>query len=290
VTLEANPEEIAPAALAAWRQAGVDRLSLGAQSFDEKHLRFLGRAHGAAQIRAAVASARKACFEKVSLDLMFGLPGQDLASLRSDLEAAAALSPEHVSAYNLTLEPRTRMYREWKQGRFRLPGDELQATMFETVEEVLERAGLRRYEISNYARAGFQSFHNRHYWMRGSYLGIGTGAHSCLATAEGGRRWWNLRDHRRYIARALAAQPVEEGSEYLTAADARREWVFLRLRSVEGFRSEDFRRTFERDIEEIFPGVLAALAAEGLVGDGAERVALTKRGRLLSNEAFMRFF
>lgn len=290
ITLEANPEGITPAALGAWRRAGVDRLSLGAQSFDPGHLAFLGRKHRADDIRAAVASAREAGFDNLSLDLIYGLPGQDLRSLEADLDEAAALAPPHLSAYNLTLEPRTRMHRAWRQGRLALPPEEVQAAMFERIEERLGRAGLARYEISNFARPGFESIHNRHYWRRGSYLGVGVGAHSCVASEGGGRRWWNLRDHRRYIARALAGEEVEEGAEELTAADARREWVFLRLRGAEGFCRAEFRETFARDIEEIFPGVLASLAAEGLVGASADRVALTRRGRLLSNEAFLRFF
>ncbi|MDP3937943.1 MAG: radical SAM family heme chaperone HemW [Deltaproteobacteria bacterium] len=290
ITLEANPEGLSASALSEWREAGVNRLSLGAQSFDARHLEFLGRGHRAEDIRAAVALARGAGFENVSLDLIFGMPGQDLASLQTDLGEAVALGPQHVSAYNLTLEPGTRLHRDWKQGKLEPPEEGLQAEMFEAIENRLARAGLARYEISNFACPGFESSHNRHYWRRGSSLGIGTGAHSFLASARGGRRWWNVRDHRRYIARALADEPVEEGAEDLTDDDARREWVFLRLRGVEGFAVEEFRRAFKHDVDEVFPGVIAALIADGLVGDDPERVALTRRGRLLSNEAFMRFF
>ena len=290
ITLEANPEGLAPARLDAWRRSGVDRLSLGAQSFHEGHLRFLGRSHRAADIRAAARAAREAGFANLSLDLIFAIPGQTPEALEDDLDQALALGPEHLSCYNLTPEPATRFGRETREGRHALPGEETQARMFTRIGERLAEAGLPRYEISNVARPGFESIHNRHYWRRESYLGIGTGAHSLLARADGGTRWWNVRDHRRYIALAGEGKSCVEGSEALGPLDARREWVFLRLRDVEGFGKGEFRRTFREDPDEAFPGVLPALIEEGLLGAPGDRVTLTDRGRLLSDEVFLRFF
>jgi len=290
VTLEANPEGLAPEKLCAWREAGVDRISLGAQSFHDRHLAFLGRAHRAADIRAAVRAAREAGFANVSLDLIFGMPGQTLEELEEDLDQALALRPEHLSCYNLTAEPATRFGRELRAGKWTLPGEEVQARMFTRTGERLEAAGLRRYEISNFARPGFESIHNRHYWRRESTLGIGTGAHSFAADSRGGTRWWNVRDHRRYIAAAREGKSCVEGSERLGPEDARREWVFLRLREVEGLGPREFLETFGRELDEAFPGVLQVLIEEGLIDASDDRLALTDRGRLLSDEVFLRFF
>lgn len=290
VTLEANPEAMELAQLESWRRAGVDRISLGAQSFQARHLAFLGRMHSADEIDGAVRLARRAGFGNVSLDLIFGMPGQTLEELDDDLARVIALAPEHVSAYNLTMEPRTRHYREWKSGKFQLPGEDEQAEMFGLIGRRLSKAGLRRYEISNFAREGFESVHNLHYWTRGSSLGIGAGAHSCIASSSGGRRWWNLRDHKLFMDRAISGGPCVEGEEALSPGDARREWVFLRLRLVEGFSVDDFEETFGAGIHESFPGVLDRLTEAGLIPEAAGRVALTERGRLLSNDAFLSFF
>lgn len=290
VTLEANPEALRLASLEGWRRAGIDRLSLGAQSFQARHLAFLGRLHSADEIDDAVRLARAAGFGNVSLDLIFGMPGQTLEELDGDLARVIALAPEHVSAYNLTMEPRTRLYREWKRGKFQLPGEDEQAEMFGLIGARLSKAGLRRYEISNFAREGFESVHNRHYWMRGSSLGIGAGAHSCIASSSGGRRWWNLRDHKRFMSRAIAGESCVEGEEALSPRDARREWVFLRLRLVEGFSVDEFEETFGAGFHESFPGVLDRLVAAGLVPEGPGRVALSERGRLFSDDAFLSFF
>ncbi len=290
ITLEANPEGLALPVLGRWRRAGVDRLSLGAQSFSERHLRFLGRSHGAPEIREAIRRARARGFENLNLDLIFGMPGQTLGELEADLEQTLALSPPHVSAYNLTLEPKTALHRRWKRGAFALPDEEIQAEMFERIASRLTAAGLRRYEISNFARPGYESVHNRHTWLRGSYLGIGTGAHSCIADPAGGVRSWNVRDHKRYIRQALAGESCEEGAERLTVEEARREWVFLRLRTAEGFEASAFGQQFGLSVEEAFPGVMDRLTEAGLVHAAPGAVALTAKGCLLSDEVFLSFF
>jgi oxygen-independent coproporphyrinogen-3 oxidase len=290
VTLEANPEGLNPAWLARWRSAGVDRLSVGAQSFNDDHLAFLGRGHTAPDIRRAVSAARDAGYRKISLDLIFGMPGQSLQDLDEELDCMIALDPPHVSAYNLTMEPGTAHYRQWKKGAFTLPDEEVQSALFERVSERLSAAGLGRYEISNFARKGHKSVHNRHYWLRGSYLGIGTGAHSCHAKPEGGTRWWNIRDHRRYIERALSGESCTESVEKLSALDARREWAFLRLRAVKGFRQREFQEQFAVTFDEAFPGVLDRLREAGLIAAATDRVCLTDRGRLLSDDVFLSLF
>ncbi|OGP86498.1 MAG: hypothetical protein A2Y95_07885 [Deltaproteobacteria bacterium RBG_13_65_10] len=290
ITLEANPEGLDVHALKVWRRLGVDRLSLGAQSFKPEHLAFLGRTHRAVDIRAASQAARAAGFSNVSLDLIFGLPDQTIADLERDLEEALALGPDHLSCYSLTMEPSTAHGRAWKAKKFVLPDEEQQAEMITLIVSRLSKAGLDRYEISNFAREGYASVHNRHYWLRESYLGIGTGAHSFIASPEGGVRWWNLRDHRRYIQLALQGRSCVEQEERLSAVDARREWIFLRLRGVEGFCRREFRTLFGADPGEAFPGVLRPLVEAGLLSVRGGRIALTEEGRLLADEVFLSFF
>ena len=161
ITLEANPEGLNPAWLTRWRSAGVDRLSVGAQRFNDGHLAFLGRGHTAPHIRRAVSAARDAGYWKISLDLIYGMPGQSLQDLDEELDCMIALDPPHVSAYNLTMEPGTALYRQWKKGAFSLPDEEVQSALFERVAERLSAAGLARYEISNFAKKGHESLHNR---------------------------------------------------------------------------------------------------------------------------------
>jgi len=188
VTLEANPGAADAARFAALREAGVSRLSIGVQTFDDLALRRLDRAHTGEEARAAFRAAREAGFGNVSLDLMFGIPFQTLADAASDLEAALALGPEHISAYELTIEPGTAFHALHARGRLAgLPDEEAALAMWELRDRLLSRAGYERYEISNFARPGFRCRHNLNYWRRGEYLGLGAGAHSFI----GGRRLWN---------------------------------------------------------------------------------------------------
>src|SRR5439155_1715088 len=174
---------------ACYRAAGVNRLSLGAQSFHAGHLRTLGRDHGAADVRAAAAAARATGFANLSLDLIFAVPGETLAEWEGDLEAALALGPEHVSAYTLTYEPGTPFHAWRASGRLRAVDEDGEAAMAEAALERLAAAGYARYEVSSFARPGFASRHNTSYWDGSDYLGLGPGAHSFSAEPAPGRRW-----------------------------------------------------------------------------------------------------
>jgi oxygen-independent coproporphyrinogen-3 oxidase len=274
VTLEANPENLDRARLAAFRAAGVTRLSLGVQSLDDRVLRRLGREHSAAEAQAAFAAARAAGFGDVSVDVLYGAPEQDLASWAATLDAALAWQPEHLSAYALTLEPGTPFGRRPPTD---LPDEAVITGQFERLCEATAAAGLERYEISNFARPGFQSRHNLLYWRREEYLGLGPGAHACL----GAVRFGNVRAHTRYRAALAADQWPIAWAERLTPAQARVERVMLGLRLAEGIplawlgdpsaAATPGRPALDRHLEA------------GSVALRGDRLALTQRGILLAD-------
>jgi oxygen-independent coproporphyrinogen-3 oxidase len=275
VTLEANPSTLERDRLRGFRGAGVDRLSLGVQSFDDEALRRLGRAHRASECLRALEAARAAGFGNLSLDLIVGAPGQSRASVERDLTAAVAAAPEHVSVYALTLEAGTPFARAARAGKLRVPDDDLVAEMLLAAETRLASAGLARYEVSSFARPGFESRHNQRYWQRRPVLALGVGAHSTephSAEAPFGARSANERELPAWLARIEAGCFAAPEREVLDAATARGEAAFLALRTRAGLVAERFaaefgappRRFFARAIEEL---VAAGLLAERANGD-----------------------
>ncbi len=289
ITLEANPGTVDEAKLRGLRRAGVNRISLGAQSFDDATLKFLGRMHSAGDTRAAAALARRAGFERLNLDLIFGVPGQTIASVIRDIEDAAALEPDHVSAYNLTFEPGAALFAEMKRGRVRPLADDEQALMYAVVRSELPRRGYRMYEISNYARPRGEARHNLTYWRAESYLGLGAGAHSFARAGAGGRRWWNERNPNRYIALALTAGTAEAGDERIEPRTAMGEFVFLNLRLREGFELCDFESRFGVGFDEAFDGAAAELFDGGLLERAGGGIRLTERGLEVADLVFAEF-
>jgi putative oxygen-independent coproporphyrinogen III oxidase len=274
VTLEANPESCDPARLAAYRDAGVNRVSIGVQSFDEGVLAKLGRRHGPADAERAVRAAARV-FEDVAVDLIYGARRSTVATARGDAERAAALPVKHASAYALTVDaavlgeetPFARMSRE---GRLPLPADEEVAAQATAIRAALRRAGLRRYEISNYARPGWESVHNRLYWESDSYLGVGAGAWGCLHAPQGARRWGNLRDADAWMAAVEAGRLPTAEEDDLGAAELREERLLLALRTTRGLPWEEIPERRRGEAERL---VRARLAAR--LGD---RLVLTARG------------
>ncbi len=292
-TLEVNPGTLERERLPAFRDAGVGRVSLGVQSFDDGILKRLGRAHRAEQARLSLRAAREAGFEAVSLDLIFAAPGQDLAGLDADLAEAIAFAPEHLSTYELTLEADTPFGRAAARGRLRLPDEDLVAAMHERIENRLTAAGYERYEISSYARPGFAAVHNRRYWERRPVLGLGVGAVSsdpADAEAPFGRRRANTRDLHVYLQRVAAgASPEAAPPEVLDAATARGEAAFLALREARGLDASAFEREFGRPPRGFWRGAIDSLLAEGLLCEEAGHLRLTARGRLFSDGVFQHF-
>jgi oxygen-independent coproporphyrinogen-3 oxidase len=273
VTLEANPSTLERERLAGFRAAGVGRLSLGVQSFDDATLKRLGRAHRAEEALRTLAAARAAGFADVSLDLIEGAPGQSLADLERDLDAALAFGPEHVSAYALTLEEGTPFARAVAADKLAVPGDDLVAEMLERTHARLGAAGYARYEVSSWARPGRESLHNQRYWRRAPVLGLGVGAHSSEPAAEGapfGARAANERSLAAWLARIEAgggATPPER--EAPPAATARGEAAFLALRTRAGLDAARFAAEFGAAPRQFFAEAIDALLALGLVSESA---------------------
>lgn len=267
-TVEANPATFDLAKARLLREHGVTRVSLGTQSFQRDTLATLGRDHSPEDAVAGFRVLREAGFTNLNIDLMFSVPGQSLESWQSDIETALTLEPEHVSAYNLTYEEDTAFLARHLRGE--LDADENRdADLFYAGVDAFEGAGFAHYEISNYARPGFESRHNRAYWGGEDYLGLGPGAVSTLE----GRRWTNVPDTARYVAAAESGASVRTAEERLSEEDRRLEAIGLRLRTAEGLPVR-----FIRDEER-----LASLSREGLVAESGGHLVLTRAGKALAD-------
>jgi len=289
ISLEANPDPADTKHFFGYRSCGVNRLSLGAQSFQPHLLRFLGRLHTADETREALRAILKAGFENFNVDLIYASPGQSLSDLSADLEETLSFHPPHLSAYGLTIEEKTIFYRQYRAGKISPLPEEEEVAMAELIEEALAGVGLERYEISNYARPGWQARHNVNYWQGGDYLGVGAGAHShqrigdCIA-----HRWQNERHPPRYMARIAsegrAVAEEERTDRHQTAA----EFMFLGLRMTLGISVEEFSRRFGKNLAEFYPAIRDWLE-DGLMEENAERLRLTRRGLLVANSIFVNF-
>jgi oxygen-independent coproporphyrinogen-3 oxidase len=289
ITLEANPGTVTHEKLVGYLAAGVNRLSIGAQSFNEAVLRFLGRNHDTGQTRDAVRIAHQAGFHRLNLDLIFAIPGQKLDDAVRDIEEAVALQPDHISAYNLTFEEGTALFAEMRRGRISPMASDDQAEIFHAVRHTLASHGYPMYEISNYAPPGHEARHNLTYWRADSYLGIGAGAHSYAAAMEGGRRWWNERVPGRYIERVLATGRAEAGAEAIDAATAASEFVFLNLRMRAGFRISEFERRFGINFDSRYGEPTVRLTEAGFLEREPDRLYLTERGIEVADSVFAEY-
>jgi putative oxygen-independent coproporphyrinogen III oxidase len=278
VTLEANPEGLDVDRLRTFREAGVTRLSLGVQALDDALLRRLGRTHSAADAAAAYHAARAAGLNDVSVDLLYACPGQDLAIWVRTLDEVLAWAPEHLSAYVLTLEPATPFGRRPPTG---LPDEDLQVAQFDALVERTARAGLERYEVSNFARRGRRSRHNLGYWRREDYIGLGPGAHG----AFGPLRYWTQRSEPRWRAAVLAGGWGIQGWERLSERQVAAERIVLGLRLVEGIPVEWLARHLADEVDT-GASVIARYLAAGVMTVRDGRAALTDRGVLVSDAIF----
>ena len=278
ITLEANPDSAHdPEGLAALRQAGFNRVSLGMQSADDGELRALGRVHTAAQVRASVEALRKAGFENLSLDLIYGLPRQTQEHWRENLTAAAALEPEHLSCYGLKVEEGTPLFARAAEAD--LPDDGAQADLYLYAVEYLASQGYRQYEISNFAKEGFASRHNLKYWTLGEYMGFGPGAHSDL----GGARYAYEKDLEGYIRGVREQGPLLSESDRIPPMDRDIEWLMLGLRTVRGLDPKEFENRFRRRFRCFLP-FLEQCREAGYAVCEEDRWHLTPRGFLVSNQ------
>ncbi|QNL44374.1 radical SAM family heme chaperone HemW [Oscillibacter hominis] len=278
ITLEANPDSAdSYKDLRALRRCGFNRISLGMQSADDAELRAIGRVHTMDQVRTAVENARKARFPDVSLDLIYGLPGQTMERWQENLSAAAALDPDHLSCYGLKVEEGTPLYQA--KDRLALPGDDLQADMYLYTVEFLQHMGYRQYEISNFARPGHESRHNLKYWTLQEYAGFGPGAHSDF----GGVRYAYGRDLEGYIQGVLTGSPMVSESERIPLTERDTEYIMLRLRTALGLDVREFERTFRRRFDPLEP-LMRRFAQAGYALEEDGRWHLTPTGYLVSNQ------
>ena len=302
MTVEANPDDLSPGKLDSIRSAGINRLSIGVQSLDDGLLEVLGRRHSAQDAIEAYRAALAAGFDNISLDLMYGLPGQSLEQWRQTVAAIVDLHPAHLSMYCLTLEGGTPMEKSISSGAMADPDPDLAADMYLAAEDAMQRAGYRHYEISNWAMPGRESRHNLTYWRNGSFLGVGPGAHSYLART----RFHNLRSPREYIRRMEGHRPARAGANITThmldqmpaveSVEAieqpmeMAETMMMGLRLDTGIVETEFAARFGCSLDDVYAGVIPDLQQLGLIETAEGAIKLTGRGRLLGNEVFSRFF
>ncbi|MBN8548790.1 MAG: radical SAM family heme chaperone HemW [Deltaproteobacteria bacterium] len=293
ISLEANPGTVTADSLAGYREAGVNRLSLGAQSFDRSTLKTLGRMHSPEQIEAAVESAHGAGLHNINIDLIYGVPDQTLESLKEDLVRTLALKPTHVSPYGLTIEKGTPFHLSYKKGALKLPKEDLVVSMMEEINDFLPMHGLHRYEVSNYSHIGKEAKHNLAYWSGTDYLGLGAGAHSFCADSFGGEhfglRWSNFALPVKYISETAAHGRADSWSDKLGYQDAMFEYFFLGLRKTAGITLKDFEARFGTTVQSLYPALLHILSEERLIKIDADRLALTSRGFMLADSVIENF-
>jgi oxygen-independent coproporphyrinogen-3 oxidase len=278
VTLEANPDDLSEENLAMLKNVGINRLSIGVQSFDDGILKFLNRAHSSADALGCLDLARHAGFDNISIDLIYAIPGQDNNLWKQNMERAIALSPEHISAYSLTIEDKTVFGQQQKKGIFPTEPDEVAASQMEMLMEVSGNAGYEQYEISNFCKPGFYSRHNSSYWQQKKYLGIGPSAHSY----NGESRQYNISNNPRYI-QSIAQGKIPRQVEVLSRANRINEYLFTTLRTVWGCNLNYLRRNLDYDLLKEKYQAIALLEKLELVLRQSDILLLTKKGKLLAD-------
>jgi putative oxygen-independent coproporphyrinogen III oxidase len=284
-TFEANPNELSKEKLQLLKEAGVNRLSFGVQTFDDELLQKIGRTHRQLDVLQTIETAKEIGFTNISIDLMYGLPGQTLEQFRRTLEKAFSLDIQHISAYSLIVEPKTVFYNLMKKGELLLPSQEEEAEMYEEVMKQMKIHGYQQYEISNYTRSGFESRHNLTYWNNEEYYGIGAGAHSYV----NGKRNVNAGPLKKYIHLVEKTNFPYIESHTVTKEEKMEEEMFLGLRKTEGVSKQRFSDKFHRPLHEVFGEQIAIEKQKGLLEETDSHIRLTHRGKLLGNEVFQAF-
>ncbi|GIL24167.1 MAG: coproporphyrinogen III oxidase [Bacteroidota bacterium] len=285
ITLEANPDDLTDEKLKTLALAGINRLSIGIQSFDNTILKFLNRAHTADEATRCIEGAHRAGISNLSIDIMFGLPGQSETGLRSDLDQAIQLDPKHISVYSLTIEERT-VFGKWvAQGKLKVNEEPEAARQFEVVMDTLPIHNFLQYEISNYARPGYESQHNASYWQRKKYLGIGPSAHSY----NGETRQFNISNNYRYV-RALAGGEIPFERELLTRENKINEYLFTSLRTSAGCNLAVLKQDYQYDLATQASQTLSRIIAQNLIVLKDETLQLTRAGKLVADQVALEFF
>ena len=283
ITIECNPGTADSEKFSSYINIGINRLSMGLQSVVDQELKLLGRIHSAEQFVKSYEAARKVGFTNISVDIMSALPGQTLESYRKTLELITALHPEHISAYSLIIEEGTPFYRLYEEGKLILPDEDCEREMYYETKHFLQRYGYERYEISNYARPGYESRHNSSYWTGKNYLGIGLGASSLMQ----GMRFRNT-DHmgtylRRQYPGHINIPEIYEEVEILSPKARMEEFMFLGLRMMKGISVAQFEETFGKKFEEVYGETCRKLVGQELLNRENDRIGLTEKGIDVSN-------
>jgi len=281
-TIEANPGTVTTEMISALSESGINRLSMGVQSFNDKELKLLGRIHDSSEALTSIAAARHAGVTNLSLDLIYGIPGQTLQSWVQTVSTAMDISPEHISAYELTPEKHTPLHEQISTGKIEKPDEETILGMYSHAMDRFGEARYTHYEISNFAKPGFQCRHNLNYWNRGQYLGIGAGAHSFI----GSRRIRNTGDIRKYMALVSQGNLPDEEVLEISRTDAVKESLFLGLRKTEGLDIREFREHLNIDLMKISD----QLISEGLLTSDGTHLGLTRKGIAVSNTVITELF
>lgn len=285
VTMEANPGTIDEKRLREYRRAGVNRLSLGVQAWQDHHLRRINRTHTVLDARQGVEAARLAGFDNINLDLIYGLPQQTLAEWEESLTGVLGLEVDHLSLYQLQIEEGTPLAGQLQRGRLRVPEDDVSADMAELGRKRLIQAGFIPYEISNYCRPHKHSRHNRLYWTLNPYLALGAGAHGYWNA----RRWWSIRGVKQYVDNLQNGGDGIAGEERLDRLEEMREYIWLGLREEGGFSRRRFQDRFSVSPEGSFGVTLGKLGRQGLVERRSDYILLSRRGREMANYVFREF-
>ncbi|WP_270998413.1 radical SAM family heme chaperone HemW [Listeria seeligeri] len=284
-SFEANPGDLSVAKVQTMKDYGVNRISMGVQSFNNDLLKKIGRIHTVKDVYQSVENMRTVGFENVSIDLIFSLPGQTEADFRDTLNQALALDLPHYSAYSLIIEPKTIFYNLMQKGKLFLPGQDAEANMYDLLLVEMEKHGRKQYEISNFAKEGFESKHNITYWSNEHYYGFGAGAHGYI----GNTRYSNFGPIKKYM------EPLQENKlpvfqqKELTLKEKMEEEMFLGLRKVSGVSKAGFQRKFGQDLDATFQNAIQKTMAKGWLENNEENVALTRNGRFLGNNVFQEF-
>jgi len=285
ITIEANPGTLDGEKLKLLIESGINRLSLGAQSFNNLFLKKLGRIHNTQDIIDSYSFAREIGFSNINIDIMFALPGQTTEDLQVTLKKAVSLKPDHLSLYNLTIKSETEYYKKYKRGKLKLPTEDEEFDMYNWAINFLEESGFEHYEIANFARPHKRSMHNLIYWQNKPYLGIGAGAYSFIR----GYRYMNFKDPVIYIKEVMNGKlPVDNG-EKLSLRKRMIETIILSLRTKDGVGYKKFKARFGVNLNDIFPGQIKKLVNLGLLKKDNYRIKLTKKGVFLANTVFREF-
>lgn len=285
-TVEANPETMTKEKIKVLKRTGVNRLSLGLQTYDDELLKVLGRIHNVKKFEQAFFEAKELGFENINVDLIFGIPGQTKEKFENELKKLIKLEPTHISCYSLSLEEGTVLCEEKKRGAIKLPDEDEERCMYHTAKKLLEKEGYVHYEISNFAKPGKECRHNITYWKCEEYLGFGAGAHSFI----GNLRFSNKRGIREYIESLYNRDSIRyDEIHILNIEEKMSEFMFMGLRMLKGVSKDEFKSRFNRDIKEIFSIQIERLKEQGLIFEDDQSIGLTTKGLDFANLVFMEF-